>query len=192
MTPEERLARYRGLRGVVLHVLPQVRSKMARLYPRSATPTLMVPFGGKKGRCLWCHDPARSKAHSWHPDCVLYYVSASGKRQTMGGKWVCPPSPCGLCGHVGGGVPRFHAAGQETNGARRFDWDYVGGMELDHRVAIGVAARTGSREHARAFLPDNLWWLCSDCHRDKTKADKARMAALDRPGLHEGRQGGLL
>ena len=173
------LERYRGLRGFARHVLPFIRAGRAAYWPRTATPTLMAPFKGRRGVCLWCDDPTASARHSWHPSCVLYYAVASGKRMTMGGKWVAPPAACGLCGRT------QQDCDDENNRGREVDWagglDYKAlRLELDHRVAIGIAARTGPREHARAFLPDNLWWLCSDCHLSKTTDDRAQMARLDR------------
>ncbi len=44
--------------------------------------------------------------------------------------------------------------------------------ELDHRMAIEVARTLGRNAMLRAFMPDNLRWLCSDCHKRKTKQDR--------------------
>lgn len=52
------------------------------------------------------------------------------------------------------------------------------GRELDHRVAVGVASRLGPREYVRSLLPENLQWLCHDCHAEKTVTDREKMKEL--------------
>ena len=44
--------------------------------------------------------------------------------------------------------------------------------EMDHRLAIEVARALGPAAMRRAFTPDNLRWLCRDCHRRKTRQDR--------------------
>ena len=44
--------------------------------------------------------------------------------------------------------------------------------EMDHRLAIEVARALGPAAMLRAFTPDNLRWLCRDCHRRKTRQDR--------------------
>ena len=44
--------------------------------------------------------------------------------------------------------------------------------EMDHRLAIEVARALGPAAMLRAFTPDNLCWLCRDCHRRKTRHDR--------------------
>ena len=44
--------------------------------------------------------------------------------------------------------------------------------EMDHRLAIEVARALGPEALLRAFTPDNLRWLCRDCHRRKTDQDR--------------------
>ena len=44
--------------------------------------------------------------------------------------------------------------------------------EMDHRLAIEVAHALGPAAMLRAFTPDNLRWLCRDCHRRKTGQDR--------------------
>ena len=51
--------------------------------------------------------------------------------------------------------------------------------ELDHTLAIGVAKRLGARFYIRALLPENLRWLCHDCHVAKTTFDRTFMRSLD-------------
>ena len=44
--------------------------------------------------------------------------------------------------------------------------------ELDHRLAINVARAMGPEALRRAFTLENLHWLCSSCHRRKTRLDR--------------------
>ena len=151
---EERLARYRGLRGFVRHCLPYIRSGKASRYRRDVSPTLVVPYHGKKtGRCLWCDGPVESRRHTWHPSCVRYYTAARGRSHSAGGVVVLGKEPCAVCG----GPPE----------------------DLDHRVAIGVAQRQGLRAWARAHLSENLQWLCHQCHLLKAKADFLHSGSRD-------------
>ena len=53
------------------------------------------------------------------------------------------------------------------------------GIELDHTLALKVAARQGIRQYVRALLPDNLRWLCHACHATKTREDRVKMSLLD-------------
>ena len=46
--------------------------------------------------------------------------------------------------------------------------------EIDHRIAISVARAEGARAYVRAFLLDNLRWLCRACHLLKTAEDRRR------------------
>ena len=43
---------------------------------------------------------------------------------------------------------------------------------MDHRLAIEVARTLGPAAMLRAFTPDNLRWLCRDCHRRKIRQDR--------------------
>ena len=50
----------------------------------------------------------------------------------------------------------------------------IGGpaAELDHRLAINVARALGAEALRRSFTLENLQWLCSSCHRRKTRVDR--------------------
>ena len=43
--------------------------------------------------------------------------------------------------------------------------------ELDHRLAINVARAMGPAALRRAFVQENLRWLCRECHLRKTRFD---------------------
>ena len=44
--------------------------------------------------------------------------------------------------------------------------------ELDHRLAINIARALGPEALRRAFTLESLQWLCSSCHRRKTRMDR--------------------
>ena len=159
--------RYRGLRGVVRHLFPAARQRLDRAGRWGVAPkdfgNVRDPIGASigygdttpYGTCVWCRHEARSpkgRALRWHKSCAVWYAIARGQRLTLGGEWVLPPQPCD-CGDEGD--------------------------ELDHRVPIGLAVRQGIREYVRAFLPDNLKWLCHRCHQQKTRLDRQQMADVD-------------
>lgn len=159
MTSEERKARYRGLRGVVRHLLPKARQVGFRSLGRSPVgpaDQLRRNLGIlPKGRCLWCGLPldVGQGRRMWHDSCVVWHAITRGVRRSLTGQWVVKKTRC-PCG-------------------RR-------GKELDHRTPVMLAAHRGPREYARAFLPENLQWLCEECHRLKTKEDAAAIAAAKR------------
>ena len=155
--------RYRGLRGVVRYVLPRVREYTPGVLGRNPCLTLHVRPGASYGRCLWCGLPAvnprSNRPIRWHPGCAKWYAVARGKTAYYAADglvdWVLARQPC----HCG-----------------------AAGSELDHIVAIGVAARQGVREYVRAFDPDrNLQWLCHAHHATKTAEDRRTMARMDAP-----------
>ena len=43
--------------------------------------------------------------------------------------------------------------------------------EIDHRLAINVARALGPEALRRAFVQENLRWLCRECHIRKTRFD---------------------
>ena len=87
----------------------------------------------------------------WHDSCVVWHAITWGVRKSLTGQWVVKKTPC--------------------------PWSQRG-KELDHRTPVMLAARQGTREYVRAFLPENLQWLCEECHRLKINEDAA-YTALD-------------
>lgn len=50
------------------------------------------------------------------------------------------------------------------------------GLELDHiRSEVDFVRDFGRAGHEMAHAPDNLQWLCHECHRDKTVGDVERV-----------------
>ena len=66
------------------------------------------------------------------------------------------------------------ASGQKPLGIQVTMCEGCGGPagELDHRLAINVARAMGPDALRRAFTLENLHWLCSSCHRRKTRLDR--------------------
>ena len=157
---------YRALRGVVRHIT-QVTSK------RTAAPKLASKVGEPRqwGTCKWCGLPISESRRLWHFACSsLYYAfwgNPPGRRAIQPGPEVEIPTPyghtarrqvCPACGKAG--LVHF---------------------ELDHIMAIGVARRLGLHFYRRAYMPENLWWICEPCHKLKTAFDRALMRSLDTP-----------
>ena len=161
--------RYRGLRGLVRHVLwrdGRSDTKPPPEGPVDRPPASGIAYAAVYGTCIWCGLPAVSRATGfdlkWHGDCVPYYELAAGHhRGTLTKR---EPDDACICG----------------------DPDPT---ELDHVLAIGVAQRLaeslGRKVYALAFLPENLQWLCHECHVEKTKIDRAWMRQLDNPAVDE-------
>jgi len=127
---------------------------------RTLTPTLHVK--DVRGTCKWCGLPADTPRRMWHNECVVAYKVATGQHSIW---WSCcspndpkAPGSCAACG--GRGV-----------------W------EIDHIVALGIAQRRYhlglDRRWWRAWWVENLQWLCSECHRAKTRRDRQVMRDLD-------------
>ncbi len=95
-----------------------------------------------RGVCRWCHEHTATIHLTWHDYCLAAYRVASGQK------------PLGIqvttmCEGCGGPA-----------------------AELDHRLAINVARAMGPEALRRAFTLENLHWLCSPCHRRKTRLDR--------------------
>ena len=149
--------RYRGLRGVVRRVMPYVERRGERdvIESRCASASAGDWKKGtiRVGWCSWCGLSIGEKGRrKWHRHCLLYFNAARTQTHFLfrGGE-----IPCGICG--------------QRNG-----------HELDHRVAIGLAGRRGRRDLIRAFLPENLWMVCGECHRAKTRQDRELMSSEDK------------
>ena len=83
MTPET----YRGLRGIVLHVVPYMRDRYPDWrdqYPDSSIRRIIPALDSRKWRttCKWCElpTPARPTGRHWwwHESCIHWYLAARG------------------------------------------------------------------------------------------------------------------
>ena len=166
--------RYRGLRGIIRHLsrVPGPHENARRAVGNLGESCL----GGRNkppwGTCKWCglsvSRSEKGRPRMWHPECHSYRAAAQGSplhEDGVRGEMVEIPSPYGGTNHR----QLCPACGKA---------DFVS-MEQDHILAIGVARRLGLYFYRRAFLPDNLWWICEPCHRAKTNFDRALMKALD-------------
>ena len=148
---------------MVRHLLPRARRMGPETLGRSpvgdASQLLRNVGGVPKGNCLWCGQRVGRGQRTWHNTCVVWHSITRGQRRSVGGQWVVKPQSC-PCGQPA--------------------------QELDHHTPVMLAARRGIRSYVRAFLPENLQWLCRECHRRKTKEDAAAIARVKR--LAQGRQ----
>ena len=172
----ERMRAYRGL------LLRFGKSPLARFkyLARGLMSGSDVPFKGRtKNICHWCKRPVKSRKGSmgyWHPLCVRAQFACRGLTHLVDRQPVIPKGTCATCGkdHYlfdtgphGKGIVKIHQ------------------LEIDHIVALGIAARRGDRRGVlRAYTLDNLQWLCPPCHKRKTASDRKIMANLDK-GLPE-------
>lgn len=53
-------------------------------------------------------------------------------------------------------------------------------LEVDHKVALALVAHLPDDERRPYFGPINLQLLCADCHKAKTRSDRAKIRALQR------------
>ena len=156
---EERTARARGLRGMVIHLVPRAERLCRNGVPTGRTILVNAHQLGRapQGRCVWCRQPVDGRRRRWHISCVRWFRISIGRYDTpIAHGWLQPVVPKGPC-----------PCGEP-------------GAELDHIVPCRLAARQGKRPFVRAFLPENLQWLCRGCHKRKTAADRRAMAQLDR------------
>ena len=145
-----RVAHYRGLRGVVKWVLSALEERWPPLDHRDPIQCLWARTSPPpRGTCRWCGLKAIGKRYrklAWHKepwgDCYRYYAMV---RVRDYGRRLFTVAPCANCGATG--------------------------QELDHIVPLRLAVLFGKREYVRALLPSNLQWLCQECHRDKTAGD---------------------
>ena len=134
------------------------------------------------GVCLWCLRPNSEKStrthhpRAYHRSCKrMKDMFAYGARPFIDRPGFQTCAKCG-CGEAWG-WPRVE---KFSWGARDSSNDIT--MELDHRVALSIAAEVaGMAGWIRALLPANLQWLCSNCHRLKTTEDIRTLRALRRP-----------
>lgn len=68
----------------------------------------------------------------------------------------------------------YVASGQKPAELQRTMCEICAGPsdELDHRLAINVARALGPEALRRAFVQENLRWLCRECHLRKTRFDR--------------------
>ena len=72
------------------------------------------------------------------------------------------------------------ASGQRPDRMASSECEMCGGQssEIDHRLSISVAAALGPAALIRAYTPENLRWLCHECHRRKSRQDRALVRFL--------------
>ena len=104
-------------RGIVRHVIPQVRERGIRHPGHGPVRRDSVYLQGWKapgGTCLWCGREAPTRRHRWHSRCAKFYLHFRGHPASPPG-----PARCRMCG------------GDEH-------------CEVDHKLAIGVARPASS------------------------------------------------
>lgn len=135
-----------------------VRGLLKRLragkYRKSGRMLVNTVHARERGVCCWCCQQTAPRV-GWHPECVVAYCAARGETVTVAGTRLLAPAYCDECA--------------------------APGIEIDHRVSLGVAhllRETGDRRWWRAWTIPNLRWLCHACHVTKTRADGIERKAL--------------
>ena len=192
--------RYRALRGLVIHYRrgKAQNAELKRLYRRQYDwspafgsyysrgciygDTVLNnkfppgPDGLPDRRCCWCEMPLPIGRARWCGDgCVRAYSMACGRQRMADGRYVIDNEDvvnntrhhCVGCGRG----PTKHRRQSKWDEDRWWDeWEV---FELDHIVALSIAwERKDERQWVRAHLPENLQWLCRDCHKHKTANDR--------------------
>ena len=146
------MSRYRRLRGISRHVLPVIRTRLPQGRQLLAPPKRFAVATYRPGYCVWCQLPLREyRARKWHKECKFQFLSCIG--------YVVPPQGDKICANCGVA-----------------QWDTAHLLEIDHKYPIHHAKAAGIKPLVRAFLLENIQWLCAPCHRTKTAADAAASA----------------
>lgn len=146
-----------------------------------------------RGTCRWCGQPVAWPKINWHGECSYQYALHT-ERHTQLAHIVRRDGPA--CADCGAWVGRWHGVwtcidpqGQRTLLAKWGIEDPQGhvtvilwnsALEVDHEVALGLVAHLPAAERIPYFGPDNIKGRCVACHKIKTKADTAKIRALQR------------
>ena len=122
--------------------------------------------------CTWCREPVdEPRRRSWHSGCVVWYLASRGQ--------------CGVYGAYKGRMsPEYNTPGyddywedlEKVN--RCVTCGSTSHLEHEHHLGISVAVALGRKAVMVAFMPDNLRYLCHDCHVVKTKQDRVILSLL--------------
>ena len=185
------MSRYRRLRGFANHVLPILRNEGLPKGGRILVAWWLLDRTMPKirGQCRWCRLGIKDdfpsyidlevsrRVGSWHADCQRQRDSVVG--------WSVSPfifheGYCRLCQRdhqFCPGCGRFHGA--RFHSAIQF-FEVLRGephckglmFEVEHDYPIHRGWEDGVKDSVRAFLLENLRWLCEDCHKAKTAAER--------------------
>ena len=172
--------RRRGMRGLILRVnagyTPHLDMGRRLDYKRHSSQPLPEIFPKRKRQCPWCGEHGLQGRRRWHSHCVIW--SAASK---------CSLTPWEA--HQGRPIPWKYGSPEYQDywkGYRAFLVCVQCGadseLEIEHELAISVASELGRRGVLRAYMPDNLRYLCSPCHKVKTRRDRLILKML-RDGL---------
>lgn len=134
---------------------------------RKTTSHRKVPLPKWPGRgfCSWCAgkiDSTKTKATSWHPECVpIYFLHSRLDNQ--------------------------FAFLVRRDGERCAwpDCTETRGLEVDHRVPLWAVADLPDDERRPYYGPRNLWLLCATHHKAKTREEAAQRAARRRRAVDQ-------
>ena len=115
--------------------------------------------------CTWCQRPTdEPRRRYWHSECAVWHGA----------------SRCSINPHTAKKLRNIpYSPTREVYEEYFSDYDpscvQCGSTklpEIEHELAISVAVALGPDAIIRAFMPDNLRWMCHDCHVEKTRRDR--------------------
>ena len=115
-----------------------------------------------RGWCFWCHLPAANRRRTYCSD------DCRQQRDAVLGYRVFPIFPSVL------------SQAQCVDCGQRDTWKHPLNMEVDHELSIHLARQISMKALVAAFLLDNLRWLCANCHKQKTAADRREISIARR------------
>ncbi len=165
-------------------------------------------FKRKHKICSWCNRDIDDsiRARYWHPLCYQFYATALGTTSYPITNQPLIDLPdwdepcCNLC-NISRNQLRLHCQKLIIDIRSRYEENKnlsyqerieeskrnsidknkaykLNTFELDHKIAISIARTYGYKDHIKSVMPDNLQWLCYECHLLKTKEDRQRLANL--------------
>ena len=123
--------------------------------------------------CTWCWDVVdEPRKRYWHTHCAIWRLASTARLTPYEARMGAPIPPR----TVGDKGWADYFARWDLRRCASCGID--GRLEIDHELPIAVAVELGPQAIMRAFLPENLQYLCVPCHRDKTKHDMAVLRYL--------------
>lgn len=110
------------------------------------------------GWCRWCtkeiiEKGKRSKRRNWHPDCLIQFNLHSAL-------W-----------------PQYrHCRDRDGQQCAWLGCEETDDLEVDHKIPLWSVRDLPDDERRHYYGPDNLWLLCKDHHKAKTKREAGQRA----------------
>ena len=195
-------SKYRRLRGFVRHVLPVLRGHEGGHW--AGRGRALIQWNSRhnretrlKGVCSWCGLPVEEEGRTyWHKLCELQMRTTLGSAAgpQLGNRDVC--AICGFDNRTDSDTAfgAIKSMGLRPGPAQAVEWwkppyqqfhQHEREMEIEHQYPIHKGRRDGLKGLVRAFLLENLRWVCVPCHRAKTRAERQGKTAANQTDLRQ-------